>query len=247
MDSQQVAEVKVDPNLTQQKVDTNSQQKQPEAPAPEESEKEINWKKFKEARAQERKQAEEMAKRAEQKEAEAMALKAALEAALNKPQHQQYQQPQYGQEEESEDVRIQKKVDMALAERDKAHQAERAKREQEEYPQRLTQAYSDFNQVCHETNLDYLDYHYPEVSQAFQHMPEGFAKWSAIYKAVKRFVPNVDNRKDQVRAESNLKKPQSISSGTISPQGTAIGSLKLDEQRKAENWARMQRAMKGIG
>lgn len=247
MSDQAVAEVKVDANLTQQKVDTTVPQETKKAEAAPESDKEVNWNKFKEARAIERKQAEEYQRRAQEKEAEAAALKAALEAIVNKPSQQSRHtnQDQYG-EEENEDVRIQKKVDAALAVREKAAEAQRAQREAEEYPQRLVQAYSDFHQVTQASNLDYLDYHYPEISQAFQAMPDGFAKWSAIYKAVKRFIPNTESKKDSGKAENNLKKPQSISSGSISPTGEPMGANRLDEARKAANWARMEKVRKGL-
>jgi len=78
--------------------------------APPESDKEVNWNKFKEARAAERKQFEEYKSRAQEKEAEATALKAALESIVNKPT-QQSQQSNFGQynEEESEDVRKRQK------------------------------------------------------------------------------------------------------------------------------------------
>ena len=81
-----------------------------------ESENEINWKKFREAREADRRKAEELAKRAQEKEAEAIALKQALEAVLNQnnrlPQ-QQYQNNEY--EEETEEERIEKAVNTLLS------------------------------------------------------------------------------------------------------------------------------------
>ncbi len=236
---EQKAEVIAAPNNVQEKVES----KQPVNVAPEESEKEINWKKFKEARALERKQAEEVAARAAQKEQELAAVKAALEAVVNKPQHQQ---TAYGEQEESEEQRIDRRVNAALAQREAQIHKERAEREVQEMPQRLTQMHGDFNQVCNASNLDYLEYHYPEVAAGFKHMPESVDKWSNIYKAVKRFVPNTDIRKDQAKAENNLKKPQSLSNSGLAHDTQTKTTNVLTEDRRAENWARMQRAMKGL-
>ena len=110
----------------------------------------------------------------------------------------------------------------------------------------LTSEYKDFNQVCSTENLDYLDYHYPEVARAFKHAPDGFDKWSDIYKAVKRFVPNIDSRKDARKAENNFNKPQSGSSQNITQNQPGSGAHILTEDRKKANWERMQRSLKGL-
>lgn len=217
----------------------------------EETPQEINWKKFKEARELDRKRAEEQQKRADEKTAEAEALKAAMEAILNKQSNgsRQSSDSQYsnnGFDEESEEARIDKKVEAALKARESQYEAQRAQKEREEYPTKLNQTFSDFNQVCSASNLDYLDYHYPEISTAFKHMPEGFDKWAAVYKAVKRFIPNSDSQKDQKKAEANFNKPQSMSSNGLAEGRGAMPSVKLDDQRRADNWARMQKILKGI-
>ncbi len=218
----------------------------------EETPQEINWKKFKEARALERKQAEEMQKRAVEKEAEAAALKAAMESLLNKQgngngnRQQDNQYSSNGFDEESEADIIERKVEEALKAREAQYESQRAQREREEYPSKLVATFGDFNQVCSSSNLDYLDFHYPEISTAFKHMPEGFDKWAAVYKAVKRFIPNSDSQKDQKKAESNFNKPQSMSSNGLAEGRGTMPSVKLDEQRRADNWARMQKILKGI-
>jgi hypothetical protein len=204
------------------------------------------WNNFREARQAERKQAEEIAKQAKKSQEEAIALKAALDAVLNKPQHHQ---PQYNQEtdvEETEEQRIDKRVNEALARREAELDKRRKEQEMQEFPQRISRDFKDFNQVCSADNLDYLEYHYPEVSQAFQHMPDGYEKWSAIYKAVKRFIPNPDARKDQSKAEKNMQKPQSTSNSVLGQTGTNMAGFKLDEKKKAENWARMQKLINKI-
>lgn len=226
--------------LSQQVVET------PKEEAPKSSKE---WDAFRQARAQERKQAEEMSKQAQKSAAEAAALKAALESALQRPVQQQPQQGYgYEQQEETEEQRIEKKVAEAIARKEQEYEKQRREREQAEYPQRLVSTYNDFNQVCNEENLDYLEYHYPEVASAFKQSPEGYDKWSAIYRAVKRFVPNTDSRKDAAKAERNLSKPGSISSPSVSQGGgQQTPASRLDDDRKAANWARMQRAIKGIG
>lgn len=233
---EQKPEVIAASNNVQEKVE------QPVKAQAEESEKEINWKKFKEARALERKQAEEVLARAAQKEAELVAVKAALEAVVNKPQQNQ----SYADQEESEEQRIDKRVNAALAQREAQLHKERADREAQEMPQRLVQMHGDFNQVCNASNLDYLEFHYPEVAAGFKHMPESLDKWTNIYKAVKRFVPNTDIRKDQAKAETNLKKPQSLSNSGLAHDTQTRTTSILTEDRRAENWARMQKAMKGL-
>ncbi len=204
-----------------------------------ETQDQINWKKFREQREIERRENEAAKKRAEEKEAEANALKQAMEAILNKPQQSNNQYEQ----EESEDDRIQKKVNAALIEREKKMDQERKQREHAEFPNRLNQVYNDFNQVCTSDNLDYLEYHYPEVAEAFKHAPDGFDKWSAVYKAVKRFVPNTDSKKDQKKSDNNMAKPQSMSSPGVAQTGDTA-PMQLDDKRRADNWSRMQRVMR---
>lgn len=235
-----VQQEKVEPvqNNTEQK--NNLQQTEQEA-APKNSKQ---WDEFKAARQAERDQAKETAKQAKKSQEEAMALKAALDAVLNKPQQAQQNNYQtYDPQEETEEQRIAKHVNEALAKRDAEYERQRQQREQQEYPQRLSSDFKDFDQVCSSENLDYLDYHYPEVAKAFAHMPQGYDKWSSIYKAVKRFIPNPDAKKEAGKAEKNFNKPQSSSSPGVTQQGDNTPGFKLDEKKKAENWARMQKAM----
>jgi hypothetical protein len=218
----------------------NVPQEQPKVE--QETEKDINWKKFKEARQKEREHAEAMSKKAQEKEAEAAALKLAMEAMLNKPQRQQ--QEEYV-EEETEDQRMDRKVNALLSKREAEQEKNRRQQEQQNLPNVLAQHMPDFNQVCSTENLDYLDYHYPEVAKAFNYMPDNVEKWSSVYKAVKRFVPNTDTKKDIAKMNQNMNKPQSLSSpGTTQP---GIQSpVKLDEARREANWARMQKTLKSL-
>lgn len=243
-----VPEVKVDINTAQEKVDSNLQQQKTVDLQPiQESEKEINWKKWKESRAQERKQAEEISKRAAEKEAEANALKAALEAALNKPSYgnNQTQDNTYNTEE-TEEQRIQRLVDAQIAKREQEYEKQRREREQLELPEKLKSVHRDFDQVCCPTNYDYLEYHHPELAKSLGRQQDSFEKWNDIYNAIKRYVPNIDSQREQLKASANFNKPQSLSSAGVTQGGNAMPSARLDEQRKSANWARMQKTLKGL-
>lgn len=204
---------------------------------PEEDPQQINWKKFRETREIERKQREEAERRASEKEAEAQALKAAMESLLSKPSVSQ-------DDSEDEDSRIQKKIDAIMSKREVQMQEQMQRKEQQEFPNKLKSAYSDFDNICTTENLDYLEYHYPEVAAGFKHMPDGFDKWANIYKAVKRFIPNADAVKDKGRIEKNSNKPQSMSVSGVTQTGDNA-PIQLDDKRRADNWQRMQRVMKG--
>lgn len=209
-----------------------------------ETQEQINWKKFREAREVERKEKIAAEKRAAEKEAEAEALKAAMEAILNKPNPQVQNNYNQSIEDESEEQRIQRLVAQSLDAERKRDAIERQQREAQEAPQRIAQAMPDFHQVCSAENVDYLEYHYPEVAAAFNYMPDGFDKWSTVYKAVKKLVPNTDSRRDQSKAEKNFNKPQAMSIAGKTQVGDTAPQM-LDDARKQANWARMQKAMRG--
>jgi hypothetical protein len=236
-------EVKQEQPLPQDKVEaappaqeTNS----PEAKA-EQPPEDPNWRAFREARKLDRAATEAANKRAAEKEAEAEALKAAMEAAFAKSPPYQQQHQEYGQEEETEDQRIEKKVQKALEAREQQYRQEAARREQQEYP--------DFNNMIAQENLDYLDYHYPEVSRPLQRLQDGFDKWSDIYHAIKKFVPNHANiKKDSMKADSNMLKPKSMSSMPNSPPtGKAQESWKETEQRRAQRYEDMKKIINSVG
>jgi hypothetical protein len=201
-----------------------------------------NWKLFREQKELERKQRLEAERIAREERERAQALQAALEAAVSKS----YQQPYQVQEDETEEQRIEKKVNDLLARREQENERRRIEREQAELPQKLQSNFSDFSQVCNSENLDYLDFHYPEIATPFKHMPDSFEKWSALYKAVKRLVPNPDSKKDMQKIEKNLAKPQSMSAPGTTQGGNAMSPNRLTEERRASNWERMQRTIKGL-
>ena len=242
---------KVDTNVIQQNVDTNLTQKvatDQEATKTEEVQEDPNWKAFREARKKDREERQAAEKRAAEKEIEVAALKAAMEAALstNSAQNSRYQY-ENTPHEETEDERIEKKVQAAIAQREAAAEKARLEREHQEYPNRLTQTFPDFNNTIAQENLDYLDYHYPEVSKPLQSLQDGFDKWAHIYRAVKKFVPGHSTaKKDSARADANFAKPKSMSSIGVTQNKEAVAGNRLTEDRKAQNWERMQKLLKGI-
>ncbi len=252
-------EVKPNEPIAQDKVQTNApipntDNKQTEdttkAPSIEEN---PDFRAFREGRKKDRAEREAAEKRAAEKEAEVIALKAAMESAFSKsaptPQAYQNYYGTSGETEETEDQKIEKKVNELLAKKEKQYQQQQQEREQREYPTRLSRELPDFGSVCSQENLDYLDYHYPELSRPLQRLPEGYDKWHDIYYAVKKLMPNSLNaKKDAQKAEMNSNKPKSISSPQMTPSGEKSSMSMNDiEVRRAENWARMQKTMKGLG
>jgi len=241
-------------NITEKKIETvenkiqsNNSVQQEASPPIKTEENQANWKAFREQREVERKARMAAEQRASEKAAEAEAMRSALEAAINKPSNNHQIQDHGSQDnEETEDQRIDRRVNKIIKEKEEQYQKEQHQREMQEYPQRLTQMYPDFNKTISSENLDYLDFHYPEVSKPLQRLNEGFDKWSDIYKAVKKFVPNNTSNQDMQRAEKNLAKPGSVSTPGATQGSSAMPSARLTEERKAENWARMERARKGL-
>jgi hypothetical protein len=228
-------QVKVDTNLDQVKVDTNLQQ-QPEG--------DPNWKAFREQRKREAIEKAEAIKRANEKEAENAALKAAMEAALaNTPRQYSNQEPQ----DETEDERLEKKIQAAIAKRDAEFHRQMAENEKKALPQKLLQAFPDYEQVVNEENGAYLEYHHPELYRSLLRQPENFESCSDIYKVVKKLIPNSTTaKKEAAKADANFAKPKSMSTTGLSQMGEATASAKLSAERKAANWERMQKLLKGV-
>lgn len=247
-----VSQTNPDPNLPQKKIENLDQNKQTENKEGESAD-DPNWKAFREARKKDRAEREEAIKRATEKEQEVAALKAAMEAAFSaksSPSPQAYQQ-YYGmneQPEENEEQRIERKVNELISKKEEQYRREQIEHEQREYPNRIKKDFPDFSQVCSQENLDYLDFHYPELSRPLQRLPEGYDKWHDTYHAVKKFLPNHSTaKKEAIRADMNSQKPRSISSSGPSPTGEkGRESWQEVEAKRAENYARMQRIMKGV-
>lgn len=205
-----------------------------------ESDQDRNWKAQRERLAAERKEKQDAQKKAAEKAAETEALKAALDAVLNKPQPRHHDEPQDVDEEEE---RIQRKVDKAIKDRDQQYLQQQQQKENQEFPSRLRQVHKDFDSVCSQENIDYLDYHHPEIAEAFNHMPDGFNKWSKVYTAIKKMIPHTTDA-EKKKMTQNLNKPQSMAVSGITQVGDNA-PIKLDEARRAENYKRMMRVMKG--
>ncbi len=213
-----------------------------------------NWKALRETTKRERQRAVEAQKllaeekeRTEKAQKEAEALKAALEAAFAKgnpvPSNPYYQEPQ----EETEDQRIEKKVEAKLAKMQEQAERARLEREYQEYPDRLRKEFPDFDQVISDENQDYLIYHHPEIATTLKRLPDGYDRWHDIYKMIKKFVPNnTTAKKEAAKAEANFSKPKSMSGVGLTQTGEESGSARLTEERKAANWERMQKALRGV-
>lgn len=245
-----VVQQNVDIPLSQERVDPNLSQVTTETKSTEKAE-DPNWKAFREARKKDRAEKEAAERRAVEKEAEAAALKAAMEAAFAKPnnasQQQHGYQQSYDQPEETEEQRIERKVQEALAKHEEKLRREQAQREAQEYPNRLNQSYPDFNNVVTTENMDYLEYHHPELVRPLKRLQDGYDKWSDVYQAIKKYVPNSTTaRKEAARAESNFIKPKSMSSTGLTQNTEHSGSARLSEDKKAANWARMQASLKSL-
>ena len=205
-----------------------------------------NWRIVREQRKAERKAREDAERRAAEETAKAKAFQEALEALSNKPSQGQ-QQNYFNQPEESDDERIEKKVAAALKKREEEYFQQQQQVELREYPQRLRQNIPDFDKVCSAENIDYLEYHHPEIAEPFRYMPEGYKKWEAMYKVAKKLIPNIDAKKDMAKIDKNLAKPGSVSSvGTTQGEGAMSKGAILTEEKKAANWLRMQSARKGL-
>jgi hypothetical protein len=249
------SETNVENTLNQEKIDTNMSQPKldttpPQQPQQENIPEDPNWRAFREARKKEREENKLLQQRMAEKEAEASALKAAMEAAFSKTNHYQNERHvdnQNDRQDETEDQRIKRLVNEEIALREAQYQKQNIEREKQEYPNRLVKTYNDFHQVISQENLDYLDFHYPEVSRPLQRLNDDFDKWSDIYKAVKKFVPNSNSaKKEAAKADANFIKPKSMSSTGITQPGEPRSSAQLTEEKRAENWARMQKILKGV-
>lgn len=238
----------IDPNITPQdtvenkndQVEIKPQEQNDPSPDIKTEENKENWKKFREKQKQERLALEQANKIAQEERERAEALRAALEAITSK--NTPIENEAY---EETEEQKIDKLVEKKLAEREKKFEQSRLEREKKELPEKISQVYPDFKTVCSDENVDYLKFHYPEIASAFNDLPDTFQNWSNVYKTIKKLVPNHNDQEDRKRIDQNLMKPKSISSqGMTTPTSTSPHIL--SEERKAQNWERMQRSLKGL-
>lgn len=208
----------------------------------------VNWRAFREKRKEERKLLAERERELQKKKEEAEALKKALEAMATPsytPQTVQLDPYQYNNEKSEED-RILEKVNVLLEKREREREEQRRQQEHAQYPERLKSNYVDFNHVCNTENLDYLEYHYPEVARPLAMLPDSYEKWEGIYKAVKRFIPNLDKEKDMKKIEKNLNKPVAMSRPGMTSTADQAPHIALTDDQRAKNWERMRKLSKTI-
>ena len=215
-----------------------------ESPDIKTEENQANWKKFREEREKDRKARIEAEAQAKKKSEEAEAMKAAMEALLSQNNPQPYQNDAYD-EYETDEQKVARLVKEQLERERKLEDEKRRKEEAARLPQKLASDYKDFGNVCNSENLDYLEYHHPEIALAFSQMPESYEKWSSIYKAVKKLVPFSEKNKDQSRMDKNLLKPQASSPSVADPSESQSG-WRLTEQKRMDNWRRMQQDMRSM-
>ena len=227
----------------------------------EESPEEINWKKFRQEREKDRQEQVARKKKEEELEGQNKALKGVVEAFLNKQPGMTQEQKEtitasipVGEFTTGKDVidyvesklssDLEKNLDRLLDKREKQREQERRRQEAAELPNSLRKAIPDFDNVCSAQNLDYLEYHHPELAKSLEELPDSYNKWDRVYKAVKRYVPNPDSTKQQARADNNATKPRSVSNMPNASRDEA--PRQLDADRKKANFERMQRQMKGL-
>lgn len=208
-----------------------------------ESAKEINFKKFREQRDIERKRMAELEREKTAQQSQIEAMKAAMEALVNKPERPSLE------DEDVEALQAKKIAELVKSEVEKVRASDRMeaeRREQEMMLSRLSSMFPDFNEVCSQQNLDYLDFHEPDISKTLQSAKNDINKWSAIYKLAKRMIPNPMSKKEELKIEKNLAKPKSLSIPGLTQTGDSVVRNELTEERKRDNWARMQKARKTV-
>lgn len=202
----------------------------------EESKEDRNWKIFREERERERKAFLEEKKRREEAEKQAALLKEAIET-LAKPVKE-------SEEIDEEDSKLRKYVDDAFSKYERARQEQERKRAAEELPYRLEQECPNFNEVCRDENVDYLQYQHPHIYNIIKSTPDSLDKWKNVYHTIKKLVPNAEKKFDEKKMESNLNKPKSLSTPGVAATNDTPPKI-IDEKRRLENWMRMQKVMRG--
>lgn len=231
------------PPVEQEQVKTESA---PIVAAPEAVE-DPNWRAVREQRKKDKAAREEAEKRAAEAQAQAEAMKAAMESAFAKMPAPQYQQQQNEYQEESEDERLEKKVQAILSAREAQAEKARIEREKTELPNKLRKAFPDYDKVINEETGAYLEYHHPEILRTILRAKEDFESCSDSYHLVKKLIPGLQEaKKDEAKTQANLLKPKSASSPSITDTGKTTHPFILSEERKAANYARMQKELRNL-
>lgn len=205
------------------------------------TDKEINFQRFRQAREADRKAKLEAEKIAQQKSKEVEVLKEALESVINKP----HQSDSYTDDDDDSEKLVKQQVQQQLSAFQEKLRQEQLAKEQQELPNKVLSAFPDYNTVCSQENLEYLEFNNPEFSKSIQFMPDGFEKFSVLYNFAKKNLPKEHPSIQAKKIEENTAKPQSLSVPGVSQTGDTGFSRFLDDKAKASNWERMQRVMRG--
>ena len=240
---------------TVEQVEPVEQEKAEEEMTPEE----INWKvvreKTKEDRIARDKEKEQSLQKDDQIEALTLAIQNMFEAK-DAPDLTKKQQDQIIADLVDEDIptggevkNFLKKyvpdlIKEALTQNAEKNRIEQVARDKEEMPEKLKEMHKDFDDVVQKDNLQYLDYHFPEVSGVLNILPEGLDKWSRVYKMIKKLVPNT-GRGDLRRLEKNANKPQNVAAATAPPSNEQGYGRTLSEGEKKENYKRLIELSRG--
>jgi len=229
----------------------------------EETPEQINWRKFREERKKERQESERLEKESKSKDQENLRMKEMMATLLKAKDQTPMTVAETDKAVASLDptdiptgadvqnyvnshveALVEERINKMLASQEAQRKQETAIRDQKELPQRLQKDCPDFENVCSSENLDYLEYHYPEVAEAYQSMPDGIKKWKGVYGTIKKLIPNTNSSKDSAREKANSMKPQSMSSPGVSTTGDSAPNY-VSSTKREENWKRMQRVMRG--
>lgn len=237
----------------QQEQDNSNEQSNEQAQEEQLSAEEINWRKFREARERDRQQKEAAERAAKEKEDQVAALTAAVDRMMSQKGGDRLTATEQQKilDDLSEDTfatggeikgymekNLPKVVEQILRKQEEQRQEEQRKREVQEMPRMLRQEHPDFDNVVNQENLDYLDYHYPEIAGALSALPESKDKWSSVYKAVSKLVPSNGNNAAK-RIDQNTQKPQAMA-GSGSQVSTGAGPVgRMSEEQKRANYQRL--------
>lgn len=231
----------------------------------EESPEEINWRKFRAERKRDREEKQEEARRRQEAERKADEMKQIVEAISGNQstamtssekkeliaelnledfntgkQVQDYIDARLRKKDED----IEAKVQAALRQEREKLDKERKKQELEQLPSRVRADIADYDKVCNTDSFDYLEYHHPEIAKLYAQQPDSYEKWVGLYKTMKKLIPNTSIQSDTRRMEENSNKPRSASTPGLTQTGDST-PYSLSAERKAQNWERMQRQMRG--
>jgi len=261
-------EVAVQEAVEQQKIEgaPDAPPKNEEQSQEELTPEEINWRKFRQKRNEDRKNAEEAHKTAEvaqnqskQKDEQIAALTTAIDNMLESKGKQsmtQSEQDKMISDLVDEDIPtggevkgflkkfVPELIKDVLNKNKEEERQRQSDRERKEMPNNLQKRHTDFKEIVHQENLDYLDYHYPDIAGALAHLPEGVEKWSSIYNTVKKLVPNV-GKGDARRLDQNSQKPQAMTSTSASPSEEKGHGKYLSPAEKSANYKRLIELSRG--